>query len=334
MEEWGKDQEAENVLLLPDGNGAFTEAMGMLVDKSDLNFGKRSWRYSMLVRDKVDREDVHRAGEAGRPVQGVGRRHHAALPRSEGEAPDQIAILTREGCAFCAKAKKMLSEAGVDYAEVPLPHTVRTQGARRDRQGADRAAGVRQRRAGRRLAEAGCMAEGPAPPPEGLNRNYPCSWVAALSAPRNHDCRLRLAARGMHEAFWSSDVRMGGSRFGRRVRGRLRRKQRRVVARSGGRAAASVRRAVPSPRPDGRIALAIPAGALGAATEIRIVELSGDAIPAAFRPAAADKVYRLEPRAGTTFAVPVRVTLVLPPSPTGSDRDDAARVRAVSSRCR
>ena len=53
MEEWGKDQEAENVVLLPDGNGAFTEAMGLLVDKSDLNFGKRSWRYSMLVRDKT-----------------------------------------------------------------------------------------------------------------------------------------------------------------------------------------------------------------------------------------------------------------------------------------
>jgi hypothetical protein len=68
---------------------------------------------------------------------------------------------------------------------------------------------------------------------------------------------------------------------------------------------------------DGRIALAIPAGALGAVTEIRIVELSGDAIPAGFRPAAPDKVYRLEP-SGTTFAAPVRVTLVLPPSPIGA----------------
>ena len=56
MEEWGKDQEAENVFLLPDGNGEFTEKMGLLVDKSDLNFGKRSWRYSMLVRDRQDRE--------------------------------------------------------------------------------------------------------------------------------------------------------------------------------------------------------------------------------------------------------------------------------------
>jgi peroxiredoxin len=40
------------VFLLPDGNGEFTQKMGMLVDKSDLNFGKRSWRYSMLVRNK------------------------------------------------------------------------------------------------------------------------------------------------------------------------------------------------------------------------------------------------------------------------------------------
>ena len=53
MNEWAKDQKAENVSLLPDGNGEFTDGMGMLVDKSDLGFGKRSWRYSMLVKDGV-----------------------------------------------------------------------------------------------------------------------------------------------------------------------------------------------------------------------------------------------------------------------------------------
>ena len=31
----------------------FTEGMGMLVGKEDLGFGKRSWRYSMLVNDGV-----------------------------------------------------------------------------------------------------------------------------------------------------------------------------------------------------------------------------------------------------------------------------------------
>ena len=40
MQEWQKSQHAENVTLLPDGNGEFTEGMGMLVDKRDLGFGK------------------------------------------------------------------------------------------------------------------------------------------------------------------------------------------------------------------------------------------------------------------------------------------------------
>lgn len=41
----------ENVFLLPDGNGEFTRKMGMLVDQSNLGFGMRSWRYSMLVNN-------------------------------------------------------------------------------------------------------------------------------------------------------------------------------------------------------------------------------------------------------------------------------------------
>ena len=51
MFQWGKSQNAENVFLLPDGNGEFTRKMGMLVDKSNLGFGMRSWRYSMYVEN-------------------------------------------------------------------------------------------------------------------------------------------------------------------------------------------------------------------------------------------------------------------------------------------
>ena len=36
---------------MPDGNGEFAEAMGRLIDDSAIGFGKRSWRYSMLVDD-------------------------------------------------------------------------------------------------------------------------------------------------------------------------------------------------------------------------------------------------------------------------------------------
>ena len=51
MFQWGKSQNAKNVFLLPDGNAEFTRKMGMLVDKTNLGFGLRSWRYSMYVED-------------------------------------------------------------------------------------------------------------------------------------------------------------------------------------------------------------------------------------------------------------------------------------------
>jgi len=51
MFQWGKGQGVKNIFLLPDGNGEFTRKMGFLVDKSNLGFGYRSWRYSMVVDD-------------------------------------------------------------------------------------------------------------------------------------------------------------------------------------------------------------------------------------------------------------------------------------------
>lgn len=51
MYQWGVSQKAKNVFLLPDGAGEFTRKMGMLVDKSNIGFGMRSWRYAMLVED-------------------------------------------------------------------------------------------------------------------------------------------------------------------------------------------------------------------------------------------------------------------------------------------
>ena len=56
MYQWGIKLGAKNVKLLPDGNGEFNRKMGMLVEKSNLGFGLRSWRYSMLVNDgKVEK---------------------------------------------------------------------------------------------------------------------------------------------------------------------------------------------------------------------------------------------------------------------------------------
>ena len=50
---WGADQNISRVRMLSDGNGEFTKEMGMLVEKCNLGFGTRSWRYSMVVQDGV-----------------------------------------------------------------------------------------------------------------------------------------------------------------------------------------------------------------------------------------------------------------------------------------
>ena len=52
MNAWAKKQGIENVKMIPDGSGHFTRHMGMLVDKDNLGFGMRSWRYAFLARNQ------------------------------------------------------------------------------------------------------------------------------------------------------------------------------------------------------------------------------------------------------------------------------------------
>ena len=127
MNEWAKDQESDNITLVPDGNGEFSEGMGMLVDKSDLGFGKRSWRYSMLVKDGVIDKMFIEPDKAGDPFEVSDADTMLNYIDPSAGRPDQVAIFTREGCPHCARAKTLLTERGYNYAEVPLPHTVRSR---------------------------------------------------------------------------------------------------------------------------------------------------------------------------------------------------------------
>ena len=49
MNAWFKNQNINKVKPIGDGEGVFTQGMGMLVNKPKQGFGMRSWRYSMLV---------------------------------------------------------------------------------------------------------------------------------------------------------------------------------------------------------------------------------------------------------------------------------------------
>lgn len=127
MNEWAREQEAENVTLIPDGNGEFTGKMGMLVDKAELGFGKRSWRYSMLVADGVIRKMFIEPQKPGDPFEVSDADTMLEYLNPKAAKPDQVAILTRDGCSFCARAKALLAERGHDYAEIPLDHRIRTR---------------------------------------------------------------------------------------------------------------------------------------------------------------------------------------------------------------
>ncbi|ROS01484.1 peroxiredoxin [Sinobacterium caligoides] len=53
MGAWGKAQNAEALIMLADGNGELTEAMGLTMDASGYQMGARSQRYAMIIEDGV-----------------------------------------------------------------------------------------------------------------------------------------------------------------------------------------------------------------------------------------------------------------------------------------
>ena len=65
MKAWGQDQGVgDNIMMLADGNGDFTKAIGLELDASRFGMGPRSQRYSMIVDDGVVKElNVEQGGE-------------------------------------------------------------------------------------------------------------------------------------------------------------------------------------------------------------------------------------------------------------------------------
>ena len=81
----------------------------------------------MLVRDKRIEKMFLEPQKPGDPFEVSDADTMLDYLAPGAKRPDQVAILTRDGCPFCAKAKRMLDEAGYEYAEMPLPHTIRSK---------------------------------------------------------------------------------------------------------------------------------------------------------------------------------------------------------------
>ena len=53
MNAWGKNQNADGILMIADGSGEFTRAVGLEMDLNARGLGMRSQRYAMVIEDGV-----------------------------------------------------------------------------------------------------------------------------------------------------------------------------------------------------------------------------------------------------------------------------------------
>lgn len=120
MNEWCEQQEADQIRFLPDGTGEFTDKMGLLVDRSDLGFGMRSWRYSMLVRDGVIEKMFIEPDEPGDPFHVSDADTMLDYLSPAAARPLDVVVLSRAGCPHCVRAKQALTRAGISYEELEL----------------------------------------------------------------------------------------------------------------------------------------------------------------------------------------------------------------------
>jgi glutaredoxin-like protein len=120
MNEWAKDQSADKLTFIPDGNGEFTDAMGLLVNKEDLGFGKRSWRYSMLVKNGVIDKMFIEPNKPGDPFEVSDADTMLSYIAPNAKPPINATVFSRQGCPYCANAKALLKQKGIEYEELVL----------------------------------------------------------------------------------------------------------------------------------------------------------------------------------------------------------------------
>ena len=130
MNAWAADQQTENVTLLPDGNGDFTDAMGLLVDKKDLGFGKRSWRYAMLVKNGIIKKMFIEPNQPGDPFEVSDADTMLNYINPQAQSPKAITLLSKSDCPYCAKAKSLLKEKGLAFEELEVGKDINSTGLR------------------------------------------------------------------------------------------------------------------------------------------------------------------------------------------------------------
>ncbi len=130
MNAWSKDQEAENILMIPDGSGEFTDAMGMLVNKNDIGFGSRSWRYSMLVKDGTIEKMFIEAEVEGDPFEVSDADTMLEYINKDADIPDTATMFSRKGCPHCERAMTLLNQHNIYTEQIELDSPVTSRSLR------------------------------------------------------------------------------------------------------------------------------------------------------------------------------------------------------------
>jgi len=124
MNAWSADQNTQYISYVPDGNGDFTAGMGLLVDKGEIGFGKRSWRYSMLVKDGVIEKMFIEPDLPGDPFEVSDADTMLAYINPEAVQTEQVTVFSKPGCPHCARAKTLLVEQGLAYEELTVGNEI------------------------------------------------------------------------------------------------------------------------------------------------------------------------------------------------------------------
>jgi len=130
MNAWKENQESDNVTVIPDGNGEFSEGMGMLVEKNNLGFGDRSWRYSMLVKNKKIEKMFIEPDVEGDPFEVSDADTMLDYINEKAVKPEFVSMISRKGCIHCERARKALDAHNMPYEEIELGQGVTSRSLR------------------------------------------------------------------------------------------------------------------------------------------------------------------------------------------------------------
>ncbi len=127
MESWAKDQESNNVMLLPDASGEFSKGLNMLATHPVLG-NERSWRYSMLVNNGTIEKMFVEPQKEGDPFEVSDADTMLNYINPNAKKPSSVAVIAKEGCVHCLRVKTLLNQKGIAFEELVLGKDITTVG--------------------------------------------------------------------------------------------------------------------------------------------------------------------------------------------------------------